>query len=211
MFSEHHASPNWLFNSSQEPSQSPLGCQKDHKQLCLRSSSNRLNPSILWVSRSRTHPKHPTQTMTPKHLLFSLPVQALMLLASAAQAQNYAYPPEPPTAFLPENHTGIRCVAWSPGCMKRSEWAKLCSSKHPLVDPNSKSCRDALGVRPINYRPYLPQPRNMRPAPPIRLPNLKTGVTCLALSEACMSREDWAKVCASASNPAQLGCKPSSL
>ena len=102
--------------------------------------------------------------MTPKHLLFFLPVQALMLLASAVQAQNYAYPPEPPTVFLPENHTGVRCVAWSPGCMTRSEWAKHCSSKHPWVDPNSKSCRDALGVRPV-YTGPLPQPRILMPNP----------------------------------------------
>ena len=202
-----------LVTQPQEPSPSPLGCQKDHKQLCLRSSSDRLNPSILWVSRCRTRPKHPTQTMTPKHLLFFLPVQALMLLASAVQAQNYAYPPEPPTVFLPENHTGPTCLAFSPGCMTRRQWAQFCTGKK-AKEPNwpfPKSCRDALGVRPINYRPYLPPPRNVRPAPPIRLANLKTGVTCLALSEACMSREDWAKVCASASNPAQLGCKPSSL
>ena len=160
-----------------------MGCQKDHKQLCLGSFSDRLNPSILWVSRSRTHSKHPKQTMTPKHFLFFLPVQALMLLASAVQAQTYAYPtpesvglhgnypPEPPTVFLPENHTGSRCLAWSPGCMKRSEWAKVCSSKNlitplgfRLADPNSKSCRDALGVRPV-YTGPLPQPRILMPNP----------------------------------------------
>jgi len=247
---------------------------QDHKQLCLGSSTDRLNSSILLASprRSPTHSEHPTQTMALKPLLVLLPLQSLLLFAPAGQAhttgttrflpEGYRGPvcralkpgcmtksqwakrcrsyslfprkdivmskscrdaldthrhnhPEPPTTFLPENFPEMetRCIAITPSCMKRSEWAKWCAG-WKQKDPNfifPKSCRDALGVRPINYRPYLPPPRNVRPAPPIRLPNLKTGVTCLAFSEACMSREDWAKVCASASNPAQLGCKPSSL
>ena len=53
-----------------------------------------------------------------------------------------------------------------------------------------KSCRDAaLGVRPTMPRAYV-QPRNVMPAPPIRLPNLKTDVTCLALTDTCMGRND---------------------
>jgi len=55
--------------------------------------------------------------------------------------------------------------------MKRSEWAKVCSSKNlitplgfRLADPNSKSCRDALGVRPV-YTGPLPQPRILMPNP----------------------------------------------
>ena len=44
--------------------------------------------------------------------------------------------------------------------------AKHCSSKHPLVDPNSKSCRDALGVRPVYAQPYTPPPKHLMILPP---------------------------------------------
>ena len=104
--------------------------------------------------------------------------------AIAAQSHNN---PEPPTRFLPDDHRGPTCFALSPSCMTRSQWAKVCKSRNYDVLP--KSCRDALGLRPIMPRAYV-QPRNVMPAPPIRFPNLKTRVTCLALSEACMSRND---------------------
>lgn len=225
----------------------PLGCEKDHKQVCLRSSTDCLNPSILWVPRSRTNSHHPSQPMTSKHFLFFLPVQALMLLASGAQAhdigttrfvpENYRrgvcralspecstkkqwasyckkniphsqwpqscrdatashrhHSPEPQTRFLPDHHRGPTCLALSPSCMTRSQWAKVCKSRNYYVLP--KSCRDALGLR----RNVMPRPwlrKNVMPKPPIGfVPGLKdrVGVTCLALSEACMGRDAWAKV-----------------
>ena len=175
--------------------------------------------------------------MTSKHFLFFLPVQAVMLLASAAQAHttgttrfvpdgyrggvcralspecstkkqwanycvknipHFKWPEscrdatashrhhffEPQTRFLPDHHRGPTCLALSPSCMTRSQWAKVCQSRNYYVLP--KSCRDALGLR-----------KNVMPKPPIGfVPGLKdrVGVTCLALSEACMGRDAWAKV-----------------
>ena len=91
------------------------------------------------------------------------------------------------TRFLPDDHEGPTCRALSPSCMTRSQWAEVCKSRNYYVLP--KSCRDALGVRPTMPRAHV-QPRNVMPAPPIRLPNLKTDVTCLALTDACMGRND---------------------
>ena len=101
--------------------------------------------------------------------------------AIASHSHNY---PEPGTRFLPDYHRGPTCRALSPSCMTRSQWAKVCKSRNYYVLP--KSCRDALGLR-----------RNVMPKPPISfVPGLKDGVgmTCLALSEACMGRDAWAKV-----------------
>ena len=101
---------------------------------------------------------------------------------------------EPQTRFLPDHHRGPTCLALSPSCMTRSQWAKVCKSRNYYVLP--KSCRDALGLR----RNVMPRPwlrRNVMPKPPIGfVPGLKdrVGVTCLALSEACMGRDAWAKV-----------------
>jgi len=95
--------------------------------------------------------------------------------------------PEPGTRFLPDDHRGPTCFALSPACMTRSQWAKVCESRNYTVLP--KSCRDALGVRPIMPSASL-WLRHVLPLSPIRLPNAKTEVTCLALSEACLSRYD---------------------
>ena len=227
----------------------PLGCEKDHKQLCLGSSTDRRNASILLVSRRHipSQFKPTPQTMAPQHLLVLLPFQALLLFAPAGQAHTtgttrflpdgyrgmacralapkcmtkqqwanycrknilfYAWPKscrdatdshrhhstEPQTRFLPDHHRGPTCLALSPSCMTRSQWAKVCKSRNYYVLP--KSCRDALGLR----RNVMPRPwlrRNVMPKPPIGfVPGLKdrVGVTCLALSEACMGRDAWAKV-----------------
>ena len=84
--------------------------------------------------------------------------------------------PEPPTRFLPENHTGRTCTALSPSCMTRSQWAKVCKSRTYFVLP--KSCRDALRARPAlpivrpvyNHRvyakPYRPTPKHLMPRYP---------------------------------------------
>ena len=66
-------------------------------QLCLGSSTDRLCASILLVSgHSPTYSKNPTSTMAPKHLLVLLPLQSLLLLAPAGQAN--ATVPQPATA-----------------------------------------------------------------------------------------------------------------
>ena len=101
--------------------------------------------------------------------------------AIASHSNNH---PESPTRFLPDDHRGPACLALAPSCMTRRQWAKVCKSRNYYVLP--KSCRDALGLR-----------RNVMPKPPIGfVPGLKDrrGVTCLALSEACMGRDAWAKV-----------------
>lgn len=56
--------------------------------------------------------------------------------------------PHPPTRFLPESHRGPSCLALLPGCMTRSQWARVCEG-HRHKDPNyvyPLSCRDALGL-----------------------------------------------------------------
>ena len=53
---------------------------------------------------------------------------------------------EPPTRFLPDNHAGPTCMAFSPSCMTRRQWAQFCIGKK-AKEPNwpfPKSCRDAL-------------------------------------------------------------------
>ena len=120
--------------------------------------------------------------MAPKHLLALLPLQALLLLAPAGQAHATGT-----TRFLPDGYRGHACRALKPGCMTKQQWAEICNSRNYYVLP--KSCRDALGARPIMPRAYV-RPRNVMPAPPIRLPNLKTDVTCLALTDACMGRNN---------------------
>ena len=105
--------------------------------------------------------------------------------AIASPSQNY---PEARTRFLPDNHTGPTCMAFSPSCMTRGQWAQFCSSKKAKQPnwPFPQSCRDALGLR-----------RNVMPKPPFAfVPGSKEGVgmTCLALSEACMGRDALSKL-----------------
>lgn len=105
----------------------------------------------------------------------------------AIALRNHYYP-EPRTRFRPDNHTGPTCMAFSPSCMTRGQWAQYCTSKK-AKEPNwpfPTSCRDALGLR-----------RNVMPKPPIGyVPGLKDGggMTCLAYSEACMGRDAWSQV-----------------
>ena len=83
----------------------------------------------------------------PKHLLQRMPKRPPLFLPS---------PSEPSTRFLPEFHTGPTCMAFMPQCMTRAQWAKYCVARRN-DDPNfvfPKSCRDALGVRPIMPRRY---------------------------------------------------------
>ena len=82
-------------------------------------------------------------SMALKRFLVVLPLQALLLLAPAGQAQNTAT-----TRFVPEGHTGLTCKALIPSCMKRSQWAQVCKGRQQ-DNPNyefPKSCRDALGL-----------------------------------------------------------------
>ena len=82
--------------------------------------------------------------MACKRFLVVLPVQALLLLASAGLAQNTAT-----TRFVPEDHTGLTCKALIPSCMTRTQWSELCQGRKKQ-DPNyefPKSCRDALGLQ----------------------------------------------------------------
>ena len=82
-------------------------------------------------------------SMAIKRFLVLLPVQAWLLLAPAGQAQNNAT-----TRFVPEDHTGLTCMALIPSCMKRSQWAQVCKGRQQ-DNPNyefPKSCRDALGL-----------------------------------------------------------------
>ena len=81
--------------------------------------------------------------MARKRFLVLLPVQALLLLAPAGLAQNTGT-----TRFVPEDHTGLTCMALIPSCMKRSQWAQVCKGRKQ-DNPNyefPKSCRDALGL-----------------------------------------------------------------
>ena len=83
-------------------------------------------------------------SMAIKRFLVLLPVQALLLLAPAGQAQNNAT-----TRFVPEDHTGLTCKALIPSCMTRTQWSELCQGRKKQ-DPNyefPKSCRDALGLQ----------------------------------------------------------------
>ena len=145
--------------------------------------------------------------MTTKHFLFFLPVQALMLLASSAQAHDIST-----TRFLPDGYTGMACRALAPECMTKQRWASYCEKNIP---PSKwpASCRDASH----NHRPRksvfqvgknLPVPKpllNLTHEPPTRfLPENHTGPTCMALSPSCMTRSQWAKVCLS-KKPITLG------
>ena len=81
--------------------------------------------------------------MAIKRFLVLLPVQAWLLLAPAGLAQNTGT-----TRFVPEDHTGLTCMALIPSCMKRSQWAQVCKGRKQ-DNPNyefPKSCRDALGL-----------------------------------------------------------------
>ena len=61
---------------------------------------------------------------------------------------------EQTTQFVPEDHTGMVCMAIAPQCMTKKQWAAPClsnkdgsaslvpNSKSNLID--SQSCRDAL-------------------------------------------------------------------
>ncbi len=49
---------------------------------------------------------------------------------------------EQTTQFVPEDHTGIVCVAWAPQCMTKKQWATHCLRQSNPIE--SKSCRDAL-------------------------------------------------------------------
>ena len=83
-------------------------------------------------------------SMAIKRFLVLLPIQALLLLAPAGQAQDRAN-----TWFVPEGHTGLTCKALIPSCMKRSQWAQVCKGRKQ-DNPNyefPKSCRDALGLQ----------------------------------------------------------------
>jgi len=126
---------------------------------------------------------------------------AKVYLSNKQTNRNYIYPQscldaidlhshqgaEPPTRFLPDNHSGPTCMAFIPGCMTRRQWAQFCTDKK-AKEPNwpfSKSCRDALGIR----EPY-------GAAPPTRfLPDNHTGPTCMAFSPSCMTRRQWAQFC----------------
>ena len=82
-------------------------------------------------------------SLARKGFLVLLPLQALLLLAPAGGAQNTAT-----TRFVPEDHTGLTCMALIPSCMKRSQWAQVCKGRKQ-DNPNyefPKSCRDALGL-----------------------------------------------------------------
>lgn len=157
-------------------------------QLCLGSSTDRLNASIVLISgrhsptiRPTTQSKHPTQTMAPRHLLVVLPFQALLLLAPADQAHATGT-----TRFLPEGYRGPACRALKPGCMTKQQWANHCRSTYPMHHPWPKSCQDAISSRSHVY------------ADPGThfLPDDHEGPTCMALLPACMKRSDWAELCA---------------
>ena len=202
----------------QEPSRSPLRCEKDHKGLCSGSSTERLSSSILLVSRrfSPTHSKHLTQTMAIKSLLVLLPLQSLLLFAPAGQAQTIGT-----SRFLPEGYRGVRCRALKPGCMSKSQWAKQCRSRFLFRRPDpsamSQSCRDALDLHPTGVRVLDPAPHPPGLKPPLGTnykkvdlpPTPEPPVTflpenfpdwearCIAITPSCMKRSEWAKLCAS--------------
>ena len=146
--------------------------------------------------------------MNSKHFLFFLPVQALMLVASSAQAHDIST-----TRFLPDGYTGMACRALAPECMTKQRWASYCEKNIP---PSKwpASCRDASH----NHRPRksrflvckdCPVPKhllNFKPEPPTRfLPENHTGSRCIALSPSCMKRSEWAKVCLSKKRITTLG------
>ena len=138
--------------------------------------------------------------MTSKHFLFFLPVQALMLLASAAQAHDMST-----TQFLPDGYTGMACRALAPECMTKQRWASYCEKNIP---PSKwpASCRDASH----NHRPRKslfqvgrdPVPKvllNFKPERPVtflpeNFPDWEAR--CIAITPFCMKRSEWAKLCA---------------
>ena len=93
-------------------------------------------------------------------LTIAVPMAASALSSEPPQAQqlNDGEPlPEETTQFVPENHTGIVCMALAPQCMTKKQWAAFCLSQSngsPNLLANgmepetnlmeSKSCRDAL-------------------------------------------------------------------
>ena len=93
-------------------------------------------------------------------LTIAAPMAASALSSEPPQAQqlNDGAPlQEETTQFVPENHTGIVCMALAPQCMTKKQWAAFCLSQSngsPNLLANgmepetnlmeSKSCRDAL-------------------------------------------------------------------
>ena len=104
---------------------------------------------------------------TPHWLGFSLATVITLAPAVRSHDRQPAQPipsaanqEEEVTRFVPEGHQGVVCMALSPQCMTKQQWAAYCLNQTSAMDGSfqditqSKSCRDALdGSKPNPEEP----------------------------------------------------------